>query len=505
MAGGFTGRMLWVNLSERTLRDEPLDDRLGRDFLGGYGLGASILFNRQKPGVDPLGPDGLLGIVTGVLTGTPAITGNRYVAVGKSPLTGGWGDANSGGYFGPHLKFAGYDAVFLAGVSPGPVYVFIDNGKAEIRDAAHLWGKDTFETEDILKAELGSDVESVCIGPAGEKLSLIAAIMNNKGRAAGRSGLGAVMGAKKVKAIAVKGSATVPLADEPGANELRRKALGELTGHVTILREFGTPAIMERCLKIGDAPVRNWGGIATDFPQVDLIAAKAVKAEQSRPWGCWRCPIACGGHMKAGSGDYSYEAGAHKPEYETLAMFGSNCLNDNLPSIVKANDLCNRAGLDTISAGAAIAFAIECYENGLITRADTDGIEMTWGNHRSIIAMTGKLCRREGLGDVLADGVKIAAGRIGKGAEQYAMHIGGQEVPAHDPKVGRQFATTYRMDATPGPAHAGRGRGDGTGAGATGFRPEFVGRTGRGPAYRQFVASRHKCHGHVHVWPGRPA
>jgi aldehyde:ferredoxin oxidoreductase len=449
VARGFTGRMLWVDLIEGTLRDEPLDDAAGRRFLGGYGLGASILFDRQRPGIDPLGPDAIFGLVTGILTGTPAITGNRYVAVGKSPLTGGWGDANSGGYFGPHLKFAGYDAIFLAGISAQPVYVFIDNGKAELRPAAHIWGKDTFETEDTLKSELGADVELVCIGPAGERLSLIAAVMNNKGRAAGRSGLGAVMGSKRVKAVVARGSLKVPLADEAAANELRRKTLGELTGHVTILREFGTPAIMERCLKIGDAPVKNWGGIATDFPQVDLIAAGAVKAEQSRSWGCWRCPIACGGHMKAGAGDYQYEAGAHKPEYETLAMFGSNCLNTNLSSIVKANDICNRAGLDTISAGAAIAFAIECYENGIITRADTDGLEMTWGNHRSIVAMTAKLGRREGFGDILADGVRTAAARIGNGAEQYAMHIQGQEVPAHDPKVGRQWGTTYRMDATP--------------------------------------------------------
>ncbi|OGO36951.1 MAG: hypothetical protein A2147_09740, partial [Chloroflexi bacterium RBG_16_57_8] len=303
--------------------------------------------------------------------------------------------------------------------------------------------------EDILKSELGKETELACIGPSGEKVSLIAAVMNNKGRAAGRSGLGAVMGAKKVKAVAVKGSMKVPLFDEAKATELRRKTLGELTGHVTSLREYGTPTIMERCLLIGDAPVRNWGGIATDFPDVKLIAADAVKAEQSRSWGCWRCPIACGGHMKGSTGEYQYEAGAHKPEYETLAMFGSNCMNTDLASIVKANDICNRAGLDTISAGAAVAFAIECYENGIITKADTDGLEMTWGNHRSIIAMTEKLARREGFGDILADGVKAAAQKIGRGAEQFAMHIQGQEIPAHDPKIGRQWGTTYRMDATP--------------------------------------------------------
>ena len=449
MARGFMGKMLWVDLSNRRLRDEALDGERSRKFLGGYGLGASVLFNNQKAEVDALGTDSIFGLVTGMLTGTPAITGNRYVAVGKSPLTGGWGDANSGGYFGPNLKFSGYDAVFFTGISDSPVFLFIDEGKAELRDAGHLWGKDTFETDDILKAELGNDVELACIGPGGELISLIAAVMNNKGRAAGRSGLGAVMGSKRLKAVVVRGNLKVPLADETKAHELRRKTLAELTGHVTILREFGTPAIMERCLLIGDAPVRNWGGISTDFPDVKLIAADSVKAQQLRSWGCWHCPIACGGHMKAGSGEYGYKAGAHKPEYETLAMFGSNCLNTDLSSIIKANDVCNRAGLDTISAGAAIAFAIECYENGILTKTDTDGIEMTWGNSRSIVAMAQKLAKREGFGDILANGVRMAAQQIGPVAEKFAMHIQGQEIPAHDPKAGRAFATTYRMDATP--------------------------------------------------------
>ena len=449
MARGFAGKTLWVDLTTGETRAEELPEDLCRKFLGGYGLGASVLFERQRPGVDPLGPDNIFGFVTGMLTGTPAVTGNRYVAVAKSPLTLGWGDANSGGYFGPHLKFAGYDAVFFRGISSGPVYLLIDNGKPELRDAGYLWGKDTFDTEDILKSELGGDVELACIGPSGEKMSLIAAVMNNRGRAAGRSGLGAVMGSKRLKAVVAKGDLRVPLYDESKANQLRRKTLGELTGHVTSLREFGTPTIMERCLLVGDAPVRNWGGISTDFRDVKPIAAQAVKAEQDRPWGCWRCPIACGGHMKAGSADYEYEAGAHKPEYETLAMFGSNCQNANLASIIKANDVCNRAGLDTISAGASVALAIECYENGIITKSDTNGIEMTWGNHRSIVAMTEMLAQRQGFGDVLADGVRLAAQRIGKGASEFAMHIQGQEIPAHDPKAGRQWGTTYRMDATP--------------------------------------------------------
>ncbi len=450
MSRGFMGKMLWVDLSQNKLKDEPLDEKLGRQFLGGYGLGAHIIFNRQPAGVDPLGPDSILGFTTGILTGTPSISASRYIVVGKSPLTGGWGDANSGGSVGPYLKFSGYDAVFFTGISEKPVYLFINNGKAKLRDAAHLWGKDTFQTEDIIKAELGKDVELACIGPAGEKVALIAAVMNNKGRAAGRSGLGAVMGSKRLKAIAVKGNLKIPLADEARANNLRKKYLKELTGHTDMMREKGTPGIFIDCAESGDTPTKNWAGTATiDFPDYKDIGGDPVIALQDKRYACWRCPIGCGGHMKAGTGEYQYEAGAHKPEYETLGMFGADCLNSNLESIIKANDICNRYGVDTISAGATMAFAIECYERGLITKADTGGIEMTWGNHKSIVAMTEKMVKREGFGDVLADGVNLAAQKIGKDASQYAMHIQGQEIPAHDPKLGYHWATTYRMDATP--------------------------------------------------------
>jgi aldehyde:ferredoxin oxidoreductase len=450
MANGFMGRMLWVDLSKREIKEELLDEKLGRDFLGGYGLGARLLFSRQKAGADPLGPDNILGITTGLLTGTDAVGGSRYAMVGKSPLTGGWGDANSGGNVGPYLKFAGYDAVFFTGIADKPVYLYIHNGKAELRDAAGLWGKDTFETEDILRDELGKDVEVACIGPAGEKVSLIAAVMNNKGRAAGRSGLGAVMGSKRLKAIALKGDMKVPVADPEKAKEMRKRHLKELTGHVDMLRDYGTPAIFTFCAEKDDAPTKNWAGVAVvDMPDYGKLGGGPVVELQEKRYGCWRCPIACGGHMKENAGEYEYEKGSHKPEYETLAMFGTDCLNSNLESIIKLNDICNRYGVDTISAGAAIAFAIECYENDIITGKDTGGIEMTWGNHQSIVAMTENLVRREGFGDVLADGVKAAAAKIGKGAEQYAMHIQGQEIPAHDPKVGLQWAIAYGMDATP--------------------------------------------------------
>jgi aldehyde:ferredoxin oxidoreductase len=445
------GKILWVDLSRKELKDEALDEKFCRDFIGGYGFGARLLFSRQRAGIDPLGPENILGIATGPFTGTSVLAGSRYTVLAKSPLTGCWGDASSGGFFGPHLKFAGYDGVFCTGISDKPVYLFINNGIPELRDAAHLWGRDSYETEDMLRSELGNDVQVTCIGPAGEKLSRIAAVMNNRGRAAGRSGMGAVMGSKRLKAVAVKGKMKVPLADEAKVNELSRTYRKGLRGGFGFLSTGGTATGTARSAHSGDSPVKNYGGVGiVDFPDAEPLEIKYLIERQERKYACYRCPVACGAHMKEGTGEYKYEAGSHRPEYESLAMFGADCLNNNLESLIKANDICNRYGIDTISAGATIAFCIECFENGLITIQDTDGIEMTWGNHKSIVAMTEKLGKREGFGDILADGVKAAAERIGKGADEYAVHIHGQEVPAHDPKLGGPFGITYRMDATPG-------------------------------------------------------
>ncbi len=451
MAYGFVGKMLWVDLSKKQTREEPLDEKTMRKYLGGYGLGARVLFDRQKPGVDPHGPEAIFGFVTGVLTGTDALGGSRYVAVGKSPLTGGWGDSNSGGAFGPNLKFAGYDAVFFTGISPEPVYLLIDNGKAEIKDAAHLWGKDTFEVQDIIREAHGKDTEIACIGESGEKKALIAAIMNNKGRAAARSGLASVMGSKKLKAVAVRGNMKIQVPDAQKSAEMRKKHLANMGPRVAFMRDFGTAGLFAMSCQGDDAPCKNWGGVAVvDFPQFEKLSGQKVMEKRARGWGCWHCPVACGGIMKPNEeGEYTYGPEAHKPEYETLAMLGSNLLNDDLDSVIKLNDICNRYGLDTISAGASVAFAIECYENGILNKKDTDGLEMTWGNTAAIVAMTEKIGKREGFGDVLADGVKKAAGRIGRGSEKYAMQIGGEEIPAHDTRGGIMFTIGYGTSPTP--------------------------------------------------------
>ena len=464
MARGYMGKILFVDLSTGELKDEVLEEKLCRDFIGGYGMGARIIYSRQKPGADPLGQENTIGFVTSPLTGTPAVGGSRYVVMGKSPLTGGWGDANSGGYFGPYLKFAGYDGIFVTGVSEKPVYLFIEDGKAEIRDAAQLWGKDTFETEDMLRAEHGKQTHTACIGPSAEKLSLISCIMTNRGSAAGRSGLGAVMGSKKLKAVAVTGRQEVPIADSEAANRLRREFIAELkttrfmgNSFLEQYQKYGTSGGTLTMIKIGSTPIKNWSGVAVvDFPDDSGVGGEAPSANLKKTEGCWHCPVICKGILKEGAGEYKYQAGARRPEYETLAAFGPMCLNNNTESIAMANDICNRYGLDTISAGTSIAFAIECYENGLITKADTDGIELTWGNHQAIVAMAEKIAKREGFGDILADGVKAAAERIGRGTEQYAVHIAGQELGMHDPKLDlprmgdKLSAARYQMDATPG-------------------------------------------------------
>ena len=450
MAGGYIGKNLFVNLSTGDIKEEKLDEKLCRDFLGGYGIGARIIYDRQKAGIDPLGADNHIGFTTGPLTGAPVPFGSRYCVVGKSPLTNTWGDANSGGFFGPMLKFAGYDHVFVTGIAEKPVYLFINQGKAELRDASHIWCKDSNETDEVLKNELGAKAEIACIGPSGEKASLISCIINNKGRAAARSGLGAVMGSKRLKAVVALGTMSVPLADADRVEQVRKEINSSLGGIYDILREYGTCGGYAEAVVNGDAPVKNWGGVGP----VDLAGASAtsdteVISLQDKRYACFRCPVGCGGMMKAGQ-KYNYPQGAHKPEYETLAAFGSMLVNDDLESIIMANHLCNTYGLDTISAGAAIAFAIECYENGIITKSDTDGIELTWGDHHAAIKMLENMCNRYGFGDILADGVKVASEKIGKGSEQFAIHVGGQELPMHDPRLSPSFGATYMTDPTPG-------------------------------------------------------
>ncbi len=487
MSNGYMGKVLWVNLSKGELKSEDVPEEHYRDFLTGYGLGIKTLYERIPPGSDPLGPDNILGFCSGLLTGSGAAFSGRFMVCAKSPLTGGWGDANCGGYLSPAIKRAGYDAVFFTGMSEKPVYLFLTDDKAELREASHLWGKDAIETEAALKEENKDEkrLQVACIGPAGEKLSLISGISNDNGRYAARSGLGAVMGSKKLKGIAVSGKSKVSSSDSEAIKSLSKefsKALDKadfmgkilsnrvvkLAGKLTrinpmamaqpgdlwcqILKKYGTMGITAMSAESGDSPVKNWEGVGfKDFPldRASKISDDQVIKYQSKKYGCFACPVQCGGIMEIEDGPWPVGE-SHKPEYETLCVFGTLCLIDDLHALFKLNDLCNRGGLDTISAGGVAAFAIECFENGILTKDDLGGLEIGWGKGEPLIKLLEMVINREGIGDVLADGVKKAAEKIGKGSEKFAVHAGGQELPMHDPKFDLMQGVAYELEPTPG-------------------------------------------------------
>ena len=452
MVNGYNGKVLFVDLTSGSIKEETLPEKMYRDFIGGQGLGARILYQRMKPKVDPLGPDNILGYVIGPLTGT-GIHGARFQVVGKSPITGGWGDSNCGGTFAAELKAAGYDGVFFSGISPTPVYLFLHDGQAELKDASHLWGKDTVDTEESIQNELGDKrVKVVCIGPPGEAKSLLATVMH-EGCAAARSGLAAVMGSKNLKAFATRGTKKLPLADPERFAALRKdylKTVKEMEHPWGVMiKNWGTCSFTSPSIVGADTPIKNWSLFGEEaFLGHEKISGDEVTKYQVKKHACLGCPISCKGWVRVENKTYGVIEGA-KPEYETLGMMGSNLLIDDVEAIAKANHLCNRYGLDTIGIGSVIAFAMECYERGVITKEDTDGIELTWGNATAMVAMTEKIALREGFGAVLADGSKPAAERIGRGSEKYAMHMGGQDIPAHDPRVSIGYCWGYVCDATP--------------------------------------------------------
>ncbi|MGA2670882.1 MAG: aldehyde ferredoxin oxidoreductase family protein [Dehalococcoidia bacterium] len=454
---GFTGRLLVGDLSSGQIREEHPSENLYRQFIGGVGLGVRLVYERQPGNVNPLGEQNILGFFPGLLSGTTVPGSSRLTIVSKSPLTGGWGDASLGGYVGYELKRAGYDGVLLRGISPKPVYLLIRQDKVELRDATHLWGKDTIETEELLRKELGDNrLRVVCIGPAGEKESPISAIMSGgrEGRAAARSGLGAVMGSKRLKAIAVRGQNTVPVADEERIHRLRRQFIKDVKEtkikFISTIRDKGTAGITESFVEAGATPIKNWSLIGMDalseaIPDHEPYGTR-INKYVVRKTACAGCPIGCGAMIKLEEHGNEWD----RPEYETVAGFGPMCLNNDVASIIKANDICNRYGIDTISASTSIAFAIECYEKGIITKQDTDGIELSWGNSAVIIALLEKLVRREGSGAVLADGTKRAVENIGTKAADCTVNIGRQELGYHDPRQIPARGTGYICDATPG-------------------------------------------------------
>ena len=445
---GYAGKILRVDLSRGKTVSEPLDREIARNYLGGTGYAAKLMWDELKPGTDPLSPDNLLIFTTGPLTGTLFPVSGSYDLVFKSPLTGIWGESRCGGFFGPRLKFAGYDLLVVSGRAEKPVYLWICDGEVELRDASHLWGRGTHETMRIIIEEAGlRDVSVACIGPAGERLVRFAAVVDENDRAASRCGGGAVMGSKNLKAVAVSGTGEIKVAKprefEKALEEAREAAYN--FRKATVFAEYGTPGIVEPLNEAGAFPTKNFQ--TCYFEKAHEIGGEAlVKRYLIKRRACFACLIGCGRHTEVKFGPYP--APAHEgPEYETIDMFGGQLLIDDLAAIVRANYLCNDYGLDTISTGNSIAFAIEAYEKGLISEELRGGLTLEWGNPATLLELIDAIAfRRPGLGELLAEGVKRASAKLGGKAEEIAVHVKGLESPAHDPRgTSRAFAIQYAV------------------------------------------------------------
>jgi len=433
VSSGYNGKILRVDLSTNTIGTEAIDELFCRKYLGGAGFVTYFLWKELHPGKDPLSSDNKLVFALGPLTGGPLPGGGRNCVGAKSPLTGGIAKSEVGGFWGAELKRAGFDAVIIEGESPKPVYLWVHDGEATIRDASHLWGKDTKETQAGIRAELEDDkVRVASIGPGGENLVKYACIMNGLYDAVGRGGLGAVMGSKKLKAVVVQGHKAPKIADPERVKALREWLQANM--HlVQNFREFGTGAAMEVYETVGNLPVRNFrDGL---FPGVKNIDAPTIKNTiRIRMDACFGCPIRCKKVVQVEE-PYAVDPAYGGPEYETLAALGSNCGIDNLKAIAKGNELCNAYSLDTISTGSVIAFAMECFEKGLLSSQDTSGIELRFGNDEVIPKLIELIARREGIGDFLAEGVARMAQKIGRGSEEFGIQVKGLEAGMHEPRL----------------------------------------------------------------------
>ena len=447
---GYAKKLLEINLTGGKIQKTPLDESLLRNYLGGGGLAARLFLNRFTPDSDALSADNPLIIMTGPLVGTLLPGTSRFAVCARSPQTGFWGIGTCGGTFGPELKFAGYDGIFIEGKSEKPVYLLIEDDNVEIRDAADLWGEPVYKVTDILKERHGGKRKPkvLVIGPGGENLVRFAAIANDKAHYIGRTGMGAVMGSKMLKAVVVSGTGKVLPALPEEYKALRENLLEKIKENQfgQVLRSMGTAASMDPGMMMGDVPIRNWTKGEFDG-SVNIGGPTMTEKYLTKVHACYACPIACKRVVRVEGGPFQTEEGPG-PEYETCCTFGSFMENDNLEGIIKANETCNQYGVDTISCGATIAFAMQCFDSGILSTEDTDGIELNWGNIESALKMVEKIARREGIGNILAEGSAKAAQIIGKGSEQYVVAVKGLELPAHDPRgfhgMGLEYAVGYR-------------------------------------------------------------
>jgi aldehyde:ferredoxin oxidoreductase len=454
MPHGYNGKILRVDLTTGRLSVEEPDEAFFRKYMGGSALAMYYLLNEMPAGVDPLGSENILVLALSVLTGTAISGQSRMTAAAKSPLTGGIGDAQSGGFWPAELKFAGFDAIIVKGKAEKPVYLWIHDGEYELRDASHLWGKITGEAEAVIKEELGDNkIEVLQVGPAGENGTRFAAIMSMSNRANGRTGMGAVMGSKNLKAIAVRGKIRPSVADKAELSKIARWGAANLAdSDIAGLAKYGTPETTGANQTIGTLPAFNYNsGVFENWEAIDgttmydtiLRGADEGKQDRLGRDTCYACTVRCKRVAEITDGKYKVDPHYGGPEYETTSPFGNYCGIDDLAAIAKANQLCNQYGMDTISCGATISWAFEAFNEGKITTDDTDGLDLTWGSADSMVILTEKIGKREGFGDILAEGSERAARQIGRGTEEFLITSKGQETPAHMPQVKRSLQIIY--------------------------------------------------------------
>jgi aldehyde:ferredoxin oxidoreductase len=446
MPYGYAGKILRVDLTTGSLSVEEPSEAVYRKYMGGSALAMHYLLNEIPVGADPLGPENVLMISVGVLTGAPISGQSRVMANAKSPLTGAIGDAEGGGFWPAEFRFAGYDAIIFKGKSPKPVYLWIEDGKAELRDASHLWGKLTGDAEKALREELGDErVQVLQIGPAGEQLCRFSAIMNMSTRACGRTGMGAVMGSKNLKAVAVRGHQRPELYDADKVRELARWGRDHFEeSGVYGLGINGTANGIDDLQRRGALPTRNWS--SGSFEGWDKIWGQTMTDTILKERDtCYGCIVRCKRVVETET-PYKVDPYYGGPEYETCASLGSYCGVDDLVAVAKANEICNKYGMDTISAGGVIAFAMDCYEKGILTQEDTGGLDLSFGSGEAVVKLAEMIGTRQGLGDLLAEGSYMAAQEIGKGAEALAVTCKGQEYPAHVPQAKRGLSLIYALN-----------------------------------------------------------
>jgi aldehyde:ferredoxin oxidoreductase len=454
MMHGYNGKILHLDLTTRKFEVEEPDETFYRKYMGGSALALYYLLKEMPPGVDPMSPDNVLVLALSVLTGAAISGQSRMTASAKSPLTGAIGDAQSGGFWPAELKFAGFDAIVIKGKAEKPVYLWINDGSYELHDASHLWGEITGEVEATIKTELGDNkIEVLQVGPAGENGVRFASIMSMSNRANGRTGMGAVMGSKNLKAVAVRGKKRIKPAEKAKLNELARWGAANLDdSDIAGLSKYGTSETTGSNQTIGTLPTYNYNsGVFDGWESIDgttmfdTLLRGVTQGTQLRDGRdtCYACTVRCKRVVEITEGPYPINPHYGGPEYETTSTFGNYCAIDDLPAICKANEICNQYGMDTISCGATISWAYEAFNEGMLTLDDTDGLDLTWGNAASMVKLTEKIAKREGFGRLLGEGSERAAKEIGRGTDTFLITSKGQEAPAHMPRVKRSLAIIY--------------------------------------------------------------